>query len=243
MSLNPNQMPIVITRIISTWLSRSLHPEAAIIAATASLFIASVSIIEWNNHFGLSNSLEASRELVYGRGEVWRLWTATLVHSDLKHLLSNLFMFFILGWFLFGYFGSMLFPISAFVMGGVLNGLILPTYHPATTLVGASGIVFYLGGVWLALYFLIQRQKSYFQRFLRVGGVALALFMPSEAFDPSISYRTHFLGLFVGAVVGSLYFAIHRRQLLSAEVREYIVEEPEDLDEVTGDDPNTDSQI
>lgn len=229
----PIELPIVFSRIRATWLSRSLHPEAVIVAAIASLFIALVSIIEWNNHFGLSDLLDSSRQLVYGKGEYWRLWTATLVHSDLKHLLSNLFMFFILGWFLFGYFGSVLFPLSAFIMGGVINALILPTYNPFTTLVGASGIVFYLGGVWLALYFLIQRQYSLLQRILRTGGVALALFMPSEAFDPGVSYRTHFLGLFVGAVVGTVYYFFNQKKFKSAEIREYVVEEPEAPLEIT----------
>lgn len=227
--------PKVITRIRATWLSRTIHPNAAIVAAAASLFITFVTIIEWNNHLGLSEYLDASGRMVYGKGEFWRLWTATLVHSDFKHLLSNLFMFFILGWFLFGYFGSVLFPLSAFIAGGVLNAIILPTYNPFTTVVGASGIVFYLGGVWLALYFFIQRQQSIFQRILRTGGVALVLFMPSEVFDPGISYRTHFLGLLVGAIVGSVYFAIHKRRIRSAEVRETVVEEPEAESEPTDD--------
>lgn len=228
-------LPIVFSRIRATWLSRTLHADAVIVATIASLLIALVTIIEWNNHFGVSEFLDSSYRLVYGNGEFWRLWTATLVHSDLKHLLSNLFMFFILGWFLFGYFGSALFPFSAFVMGGVLNAIILPTYNPFTTLVGASGIVFYLGGVWLALYFLIQRQLSIFQRVLRTGGVGLALFMPSEAFDPAISYRTHFLGLFVGAVVGAAYFFMHKDQFRRAEVIEQITEEPDDELTITDD--------
>lgn len=234
-----DNLPKAFTKIRANWLSRAIHPDAAIVAAIASLFIVMISIIEWNNHFGLGNSLDASWQLVFAQGEVWRLWTATLIHSDFKHLLSNLFMFFILGWFLFGYFGSLLFPLSAFVVGGILNALILQTYNPLTTLVGASGIVFYLGGVWLTLYFLIQRQLSLFQRILRTGGVALMLFMPSEVFDPSISYRTHFLGLFVGAIVGALYFSLNKGKIRAAEITEYIVEEPEEL-EVISDDQRTD---
>ncbi len=220
-------LPKVFTKIRANWLNKRIHPDAAIVAAIASLFIMLVSIIDWSNQFGLSGYLDASGQLVFGQREFWRLWTATLVHSDLKHLLSNLFMFFILGWFLFGYFGSVLFPLSAFVAGGILNAVILQTYDPHVTLIGASGIVFYLGGVWLALYFFIQRQLSLFQRVLRTGGVALALFMPSEVFDPAISYRTHFLGLFVGAIVGTIYFVLHKKRLRAAEVTEYIVEEPD----------------
>lgn len=225
--LSNTSLPNVITRMRANWLSKQIHPSAAIVAAIASLFIAFITILEWNNNFGLSGYMETSRQLVYGKGEIWRLWTAAVIHSDLRHLLSNLFMFFILGWFLFGYFGALIFPLSAFVAGGVLNALILLTYDPYVTLIGASGIVFYLGGVWLVLYFFIQRQKTLFQRILRSGGVGLALFMPSEAFDPSISYRTHFLGLFVGALVGTLYFAINKNKFRAAEVREYIVEAAE----------------
>lgn len=223
-------LPKVFNRIRSNWLSRPINPNAAIIAGASSVFIALVTMVYWNNDFAIAEKLEASKQLVFSNHEYYRLWTASLIHADLKHLLSNLFMFFILGWFLSGYFGFFLFPLSAFFMGGVLNALILPSYAPTTTLLGASGIVFYLGGVWLSLYFFIQRQQSFFQRFLRIGGVTLALFMPSEAFDPSISYRTHFLGLALGAVVGSVYFLFKKNQIRRAEVREYIVEEPEELD-------------
>lgn len=238
-----DNLPKAFTKTRANWLSRSIHPDAAIVAAVASLLITLVSMIEWNNHFGLGAQLDASWQLVFGQGEAWRLWTATLIHSDFKHLLSNLFMFFILGWFLYGYFGSFLFPVSAFFLGGILNALILQTYNPFTTLVGASGIVFYLGGVWLALYFLIQRHLSLFQRVLRTGGVALMLFMPSEVFDPKISYRTHFLGLLVGAFVGIIYFAIHKDKFRAAEVTEYIVEEPEELEVTSDDDLRTDLPV
>ncbi len=79
-----------------------------------------------------------------------------------------------------------------------------------------------MGGVWLVLYFLLDRRKSIVQRSLRALGVGLALFMPSEAFDPHISYKSHFIGFSLGVLFGLLYYSIHRDTFRAAEVREII---------------------
>ena len=42
------------------------------------------------------------------------------------------------------------------------------------------------------------------QRYLRTLGVAVLLFMPSEAFDPAISNRTHLAGFFLGVLLPHL---------------------------------------
>jgi membrane associated rhomboid family serine protease len=82
-----------------------------------------------------------------------------------------------------------------------------------------------MGGVWLILYFLIERRKTLFQRALRAIGVGLALFMPAEAFDPKISYQTHLVGFLFGIIFGLGYYMWKRKEFLAAEVTETVFED------------------
>jgi rhomboid protease GluP len=63
---------------------------------------------------------------------------------------------------------------------------------------------------------------------VRAGGVALGLFMPAEAFDPSISYASHLTGFSLGLVCALIYFLFNRDKIQRAEIRETVVEEHED---------------
>ncbi len=184
--------------------------------------------IYWGNVAGLAQWMPASGAKVFHQHEYWRLWTALFIHSDLGHLLANCFLFFILGAVLNTYFGLFVFPLVAVLFGGLINFLVLKNMPLQTSLVGISGVVFWLGGFWLVLYMSLDRRRTVKQRVLRVLGVAIALFMPSEAFDPSISYQSHFLGFVLGAAFGFLYFFARKKTFRRAEVVETIVED-EDL--------------
>lgn len=208
--------------IRETWLSRRPDPMGLAAAAFATLLLLGGSLLNWLLIERGFSGLAASGEAVFARHEYWRLWTAVFAHSDAGHLLSNSLLFFILGGFLAGHFGLTLFPGLAFVTGGLVNLFSVATYAPEIRLLGASGVVFWLGGTWLTLYLLLDRQRSWMQRTLRAGGVALALFVPSETFDPSVSYRTHALGFAVGVVTGLAWYLVHRRRFRSAEVVEWI---------------------
>lgn len=217
-------------RIVGTWLTKRPDPDALMVALISTLAMMLISVWVWFGQHDLDSDLEswtiASKDLVFHQHQYWRLWTAAVTHSGLGHLLSNSFLFFILGYFLRGYFGLLMFPGLALLLGGVINGLAIATYPAQQQLLGASGIVYWMGGVWLVLYLLIDRRRSWGSRWLRVFGVALMLFLPSEAFDPSISYRTHFIGFGIGVLTGLIYFALHARELRSGEIVELIPPEP-----------------
>ncbi|MGE0526256.1 MAG: rhomboid family intramembrane serine protease [Bdellovibrionales bacterium] len=208
--------------IRATWLSRKPGREAFPAAVYSVLAVAMGSVMAWRNFHGAAEWMPASREAVFMRGELWRLWTTTLVHADLGHLLSNGFLLFVLGYFLTGYFGLRVFPLMAVVMAGAIHAGALLTYRPEVRLVGASGVVFWMGGAWLILYFFLNRQKSLGQRALRALGVGLMLFAPSQAFDPDISYRTHAVGFGLGLLWGLVYYLLHRRTFRAAEVVETV---------------------
>lgn len=207
-----------------TWLTRNPRPDAFFVTMLTTLVLVLVSLC-LQVGVGISKDLfSASGESVFGRHEYWRLWTTIFAHADLGHLLSNTYLFFILGFFLYGYFGWTVFPAAALLGGAVANWLVIPTYDPKITLIGASGVVYWMGGAWLTLYYLLSRQKNWMHRLVRTLGVAILLFMPAESFEPSISYRTHLAGFAVGTVSGLLQYATHYRTYRAAERYETIVD-------------------
>lgn len=221
---NPQPTAFVIRE---TLLSRRPDPLASFAMALTTFVVAALSVMAWNNFAGAGAWMPASREEVFGQHEYWRAWTSLFVHGDAKHLLSNSFLFFVLGTFLTGYFGIFLVLGTAFLMGGLTNFIVLSGMPMDTRLIGLSGVVFWMGGAWLTLYFLIDRKRSLIQRFLRAIGVALVIFMPAETFDPSVSYKSHFVGFGLGVIGGLLYFVFQKKALREAEVREAVIAEGE----------------
>ena len=218
-----DQIPQIYTVVRKTYLSDRPGLNAQLISALSLLFLATGCAFYWH-YPGARELMAATREEVFSKHEYWKLWTTLIAHADLGHLLSNSFMFFILGYLLSGYFGASVFPLMALFMGGVTNAVSLMTYPATTQLVGASGIVSWMGGAWLTLYFLINTKVSIGGRALRSFGVALMLFAPAEAFDPKISYRTHMIGFALGVVWAYYYYGLRRTEFKSAEIKETIVE-------------------
>lgn len=211
--------------IRGTWLSRSPNAWAGFSVALWGLCVVLLSAASWGDWFGLQGWMTATPNLVFQQGEWHRLWSTLFVHSDPKHLLSNLFLLFILGYFLAAYFGAWRIPLIAVAMGGLTNFWVLSNMPPQTALVGISGVVFWLGGAWLTLYVLLDRSRSLAQRWIRGIGVGLMLFLPAEAFDPSISYQSHAVGFFLGSLWGVAFFVWKKRELRSAELYELRLEE------------------
>jgi len=221
-----NTLPAPTYEVIrETWLTRKPRPSAFFVSAISTLALCIGSLVYLRDPFQWGDSMSASWKAVHENGEYWRLWTTIFAHGDLGHLAGNTFLFFILGFFLYGYFGSAVFPFAAFVLGGITNYIVLSTYAPEVTLIGASGVVYWMGGAWLILYFLLSRQKNIKQRLLRTLGVGILIFMPAEAFEIRVSYRTHFIGFLLGVIFGFVYYLLHRRRFLEAEVRETVTEE------------------
>lgn len=216
------------TVVRGNWLTRKIDSQSAAVAAFFTLSLLFGSLLYWNGTWGADHWMSATRAAVYAQHEYWRAWTTLFAHADAKHLLSNTLLFFVLGSFVFGYFGWLAFPVLTFVAGGFTNLYVLTTMRQETELIGASGMVFWMGGFWLILYFLIDRRISFVQRGLRSIGVGLVLFMPAEAFDPGISYMSHLVGFISGIVFGLVFYLFNRGKIRRAEVREVVFEVEEE---------------
>ncbi len=105
----------------------------------------------------------------------------------------------------------------SFILAGVVNAFAILTYAPDVELIGASGLVYILGGFWLTLYFLIQRQYPVMNRLMRVVGIACMIFLPST-FSPTTSYRTHAIGFIFGIAMALVYFVRYKKEIRSHEV-------------------------
>lgn len=214
-------------KLVSTLLTRKPSENSSTWALGSAAIVTFITLIGWfYSDFG--DLLPVSGQAFYQKGEWWRPWSACFAHADVGHLLSNLILFVIFGRFLNGHFGAWLFPFWAFALGGLANLVVLPSYPPEVSVLGASGVVNVLGGLWLSLFFLISRQYRMPGRLLRTLGVALLLFAPQE-FRPNVAERVHVSGLFAGLLFGSVWFFVFKTKIRSYEVWEEIPpDDPED---------------
>jgi rhomboid protease GluP len=190
-----------------------------------SLFVLSVIFVFYQeNLFGFSQVLTANGTLVFGHHEFWRLFTAPLLHADLEHLTSNALFFAGLAYLLNGYFGFWIFPVVSFLVGGLINLVVLQVYPPEVFVVGASGIVYFMASFWLTLYFGIERGASKIRRVMNTTAFVTVLLIP-EALQERVSYLSHAVGFGLGIAVGILYFFTNRKKIRSYEVWE--LPEPE----------------
>jgi rhomboid protease GluP len=202
-----------------TWLSRKPQENSGLVAILATLAILLVSVVCWRDP--RAYALLASDSVgVFRDQEYWKVFSALMVHADLRHFLSNAVLFSVFGYLLYGYFGVWVFPVGAFALGGVVNFLSLSTYLPSEVrLVGASGMVYLMAAFWLTMYLLLERRHTPGRRLLRALGVGAVVLMPG-AFDRTISYRTHWIGAVTGLLAALVFFRLFRARFRAAEVSE-----------------------
>ena len=169
------------------------------------------------NWYGLPQYLSANGEQVFHQHEFWRLWTTSLLHSNLGHLLANSVFFTGLAFLLYGYFGYWIFPVLSFFMGGIINLFTLAIYPSSITLVGASGIVYFMASFWLTLYVSLDRGISIYRRIANATAFTLILLIP-ETIKPEVSYLCHLIGFLIGIPCGLAFFYFRRSWLRSFEV-------------------------
>lgn len=208
-------------KLVSTWLNKKPKKSAGLLIAWVIFAVILACLTYWKNP-SAHGLMPASRFDVMGQQQYWRLWTTLFAHADPGHLLSNSLTLFVVGYFLIGYFSLWFFPVAALAIGGVTNWIALWTYPPEVRLIGISGVVYWMAGAWLVLYFFLDKTKTRTQRSLRALGVALAVFMPSSAFDPSISYITHLIGFVLGVLSGTIYYFLNKTKFTKAEAYEII---------------------
>jgi rhomboid protease GluP len=208
-----------------TLLSRKPREWSLEIAGICLCVVMGASLLAWRAGAALLPNLAATPDGVFERREYWRLLTAVAVHADVMHVVSNVFLLTFFTYLLYGYFGFWLFPVLSLVMAGLINYLTLLTYPAGVSLVGASGLVYWMAGFWLTMYLLVERSVRTRKRVLRTVCLALLVLLPTT-FQANVSYRSHAIGLGLGIVSALAYFWRNRESIRRAELLE--VEEPFD---------------
>ncbi|MBC7467566.1 MAG: rhomboid family intramembrane serine protease, partial [Bdellovibrio sp.] len=107
-----------------------------------------------------------------------------------------------------------------------VNLIVLKTMPLTTSLLGISGVVYWMGAAWLTLYLLIDRRKKLRYRFAIALFLCLTLFIPDK-YQPQISYLSHFLGFIAGIISAFIYYGLNHKRIQAAEKIEYIYDTPQ----------------
>ncbi|MBL6991250.1 MAG: rhomboid family intramembrane serine protease [Bacteriovoracaceae bacterium] len=140
------------SQFISNFLSKKRFSYGIAVSLGTFIFCTIMSNLYWTQAFSISKHLAASPSLVLEKGEIWRLFTTSLIHSDIGHLLSNSLVLLGMGYYVSTYYGYWIYPLVSFLLGGVVNLIVLLTFKHDITLLGASGVAYFLWGFWLILY-------------------------------------------------------------------------------------------
>ena len=137
-------------------------------------------------------------------GEWWRLFTATMLHGDVPHLVSNCTIGTILLGLAMAQYGAGRALLATFLSGGAANVVSFFVYHHPYRALGASGMVMAALGM-LAFHsiWLWGTQRPVGPVVLRsvLGGVLLLVLV---GFDPASDVVAHVSGFVLGGLFGAI---------------------------------------
>ena len=198
-----------------TLLSKAFNPWSYPWVAGTLLVFLMASATLWGQK-PIAAHLTASREQIFSQHEYYRLFTAIAMHADIRHFLGNAIFFWIFGFLLHSYYGKLWFPFLSLFFGAIINALTLALYPPEVTLLGASGVVYFMAGAWATLFFFVERKSHWMKRLIAAVGVSLVLFFPTS-YEPEVSYLCHAIGFAVGILVAAIYFRVKKNQIRREE--------------------------
>lgn len=135
-------------------------------------------------------------------GQWWRIFTAIFVHIGIFHLLMNMYALIYIGLLLEPFLGKTRF-IAAYLLTGIASSMASLWYHDITISAGASGAIFGLYGVFLALLTTKLLDKSVKRAFLASILVFVAYNIVNGLKpDSGIDNAAHIGGLLSGFLIG-----------------------------------------
>ena len=180
---------------------------AIFIALNVVMFLAEVNLGGSTNWLTLHRLGALEPRAVRLGGQYWRMLTSLFLHAGSLHLLFNLYALFVIGPGLERIIGSVRFAFYYLLAGlGSSAGVLLLHWSHLSRLeqlVGASGCVMGIVGVW-AGYLFRHRQEPFASR--RLKNIVLIVVIQT-AFDlstPQVSMAAHLSGLATGLALGLL---------------------------------------
>jgi rhomboid protease GluP len=193
------------SRVFASGAVRPTTVVVILIALNIAMFIAESALGGSTNPFTLHRLGALEFFAVRFEGEYWRLLTSLFLHYGPLHLLFNLYALFIIGPGLEDAIGSIRFGVC-YLLSGLGSGLgvlllRLLGLTSAEQLVGASGCVMGLVGVWAGLL-LRHRHAPMAGRRLKNIFVIVAVQTAFDLSTPQISMAAHMSGLLTGVMLG-----------------------------------------
>ena len=137
-------------------------------------------------------------------GEWWRLFTYMFLHAGVFHLLMNMFALLYIGIFLEPLLGKTRF-LSAYLLTGVCAGLASIIMHSFTVAVGASGAIFGMYGVFVAMLTTRFIERTARKTILR-SILYFIIFNLANGVKGNIDNAAHIGGLISGLAVGYAFY-------------------------------------
>lgn len=160
----------------------------------------SKDLIDWGANYGPLTT----------DGQWWRLLTNTFLHGGIMHIVANMYTLIFVGIFLEPVMGKWLY-LGAYLLTGILASWTSVWWHDAVVSVGASGAIFGLYGVFLALMLTRIFHPEFSKVFLSSTLIFIA-FNLIMGLTGSIDNAAHVGGLISGFVVGLLIYPIMKRK-------------------------------
>ncbi|MHB8206571.1 rhomboid family intramembrane serine protease [Mucilaginibacter sp.] len=142
-------------------------------------------------------------------GQWWRLITNTFLHIGIFHILFNMYALLYIGLILEPYIGRARF-VAAYLFTGIIASLSSIYWHPQTVSAGASGAIFGMYGVFLAMLTTNIIDKSARKPLLASIGVFVAYNL-MNGMKEGIDNAAHIGGLLSGLAIGYCFYPSLKR--------------------------------
>ncbi|WP_429383781.1 rhomboid family intramembrane serine protease [Mucilaginibacter sp. UYCu711] len=144
-------------------------------------------------------------------GEWWRLLTNIFLHFGILHLLLNMYALMYIGVLLEPYLGKAKF-LTAYLFAGIIASLTSIYWHPFTISAGASGAIFGMYGVFLAMLTtnFISREA---RKPLLISIGVFVVFNLANGVKAGIDNAAHIGGLLSGFIIGYAYYPSLKKPL------------------------------
>jgi rhomboid protease GluP len=180
---------------------------AIFIALNLVMFLAEVKLGGSTNWLTLHRLGAFEPRAVRVDGQYWRMMTSLFLHAGALHLLFNLYALFVIGPGLERIIGSVRFAFYYLLAGlGSSAGVLLLHWSDPfrrEQLVGASGCVMGIVGVW-AGYLFRHRHEPFASRRLKNIVLIVAIQTAFDLSTPQVSMAAHLSGLATGLILGLL---------------------------------------
>ncbi len=139
-------------------------------------------------------------------GQWWRLFTCMFLHSGIIHVAFNMYALFFIGVYLEPLLGRLRFA-TAYIAAGLLSSLASTWWHTENLVsVGASGAVFGLYGVFLALLTTNIIDKHARQSLMTSVGIFVFYNLFYGFSHKEVDNSAHIGGLLGGLLIGYIYY-------------------------------------